>query len=407
MRVSSTTDEKFDRNLRGKAGAGSGRPCVLCSLTWSDCLCAENFGPLPVKLTNTLEREAADFCLDNPLELKRKDLDDLSLGMKRMRLTEMEVSRDIPDSLHLHINVSGSFMFKIACRIFCFGGDENPVFHWEKTASVKERIQQSEVGYARNLQTFISSLPSLNQMPGNFGRAFIDQKNRLAVLEPLPECTAKEVFTEILDVWERMCITHCKTSPTPSERLEYGQLSRKIQTLMKSLEWIKRWPNQFSRACHHNSFFLNDPEGTGSIGPHSTEPLEAGNHWIKMYDDRHTFKGDREAAIKGVFKLRRLKSSPKLQNFFPKLDKEIQKCSVCHNPGHNRRNASCPGPVLEEGDSEEEAFTNTVEVEESENEVQDLERDAFDREEDNVPPADSTSSFFFLYFVNETILDDD
>ena len=62
---------------------------------------------------------------------------------------------------------------------------------------------------------------------------------------------------------------------------------------------------------------------------------------------------------------------------------------------------------MEEGDSEEEAFTNTVEVEESENEVQDLEMDAFDREEDNIPPADSTSSFFFLHFVNETILDDD
>ena len=205
VRVSSTTAEKFDRNLRGKAGAGSWRPCVLCSLTWSECLCEENFGPLQVELTNTLEREAADFCLDNPLELKRKDLDDLSLGMKRIRLTEIEVSTDIPDSLHLHINVSGSFMYKIACRIFCFGGDDYPVFHWEKTAGVKEKIQQAEVGYARCLQKFISSLPSLNQMPGNFGRAFIDKKNRNAVLEPLPDCTAKEVFTEILDLWEQMC----------------------------------------------------------------------------------------------------------------------------------------------------------------------------------------------------------
>ena len=176
---------------------------------------------------------------------------------------------------------------------------------------------------------------------------------------------------------------------------------------MKSLKWIKRWPNQFSRACHHNSFFLNHPEGTGSIGPHSTEPLEAGNHWIKMYDDRHTFKGERKAALKGVFKLRRLKSSPKLQNFFPKLDKEIQKCSVCHNPGHNRRNASCPGPFLEESDSEEGALMITADVAASVNEVQALELDAFDREEDNVHQVDSNSSFFFLNFVNETILDDD
>ena len=71
---------------------------------------------------------------------------------------------------------------------------------------------------------------------------------------------------------------------------------------------------------------------------------------------------------------------------------------TCSNPGHNRRSVSCP---------EEGAFINSVEVESSENEVQALELDAFDREEDNVQPADSNSSFFVLHFVNETILDDD
>ena len=173
------------------------------------------------------------------------------------------------------------------------------------------------------------------------------------------------------------------------------------------MEWIKDGPRKFSRACHHNSFFLNDPEGTGSIGPHSTEPLEAGNHWIKMYDDRHTFKGDRKAALKGVFKLRRLKSSPKLQNFSPKLAKEIQKYSVCHNPGHNRRNASCPGPAVQERITDEQVSINTTEAEEFEDDVQSLEMDAFEKEEETDQSSEINSSFFFLHFVNETIVDED
>ena len=59
--------------------------------------------------------------------------------------------------------------------------------------------------------------------------------------------------------------------------------------------------------------FLNDPEGTGSVGPHCTELLESANHWIKMFDDGFTFKGDRQKELKGVFKLRRLKSLTKLR----------------------------------------------------------------------------------------------
>ena len=73
---------------------------------------------------------------------------------------------------------------------------------------------------------------------------------------------------------------------------------------------MPHWPNQFIRACHHNSVFFNDHEGTGSLGPHSTEPLESGNHWIKKYDEGFTFKGNRQESLKHIFKLRRLKSSP-------------------------------------------------------------------------------------------------
>ena len=397
IRLTYPKDEKFDRNVRGKAGAGSARPCVHCSLSLVECMCSDNFGSVPVLYTNTLEAEAVDYCLDNPLGFSRKDLDKVSQGMKRMRLTTSEVNTDISDSLHMHINVSASFMFKIGCRIFCFGGDQDPDFHWEKSAAVKERIQQAEVKYAKKLKSAITSLPSLNQMPGNFGRSYIAQENRSAVLNPLPVCDEKQIFSDVLDLWEKMCIIHCKTSPTPQDRCDYDKLASNIQTKISTLKWIKRWPNQFIRACHHNGIFLNDPEGTGSIGPHSTEPLESGNHWIKMYDDGHTFRGDRAAALKGVFKLRRLKSSARLQKFFPKHDKQIQKCSICQNPGHNSRNRDCPGPAVEQEIFEEAVVEdNTTEPEGHAVE---------DEHSEEVPHLNL--SYFVINFVDETIVDDE
>ena len=200
--------------------------------------------------------------------------------MKRMRLTNSEVSSDVSDSLHMHINVSGSFTFKIGCRIFCFGADsEEPNFHWEKTAAVKERIEQSEEVKVSN--SFSSK----------------SQSDAWKLWQRLLECQAKRTICKILDLWVKMCIIHCKTSPSPMDRFDFDKLVREIQTQIISMKWIKRLPNQFIRACHHNGVFLNDPEGTRSIGPHSTEPLESGNHWTKMYDDGYTYRGNRSAAI--------------------------------------------------------------------------------------------------------------
>ena len=410
IRLTNPKDEKFDRNVRGKAGAGSSRPCVHCNLTLSECMKEENFGTLPIEYNPVLEMEAADYFLDNPLELSRKNLDEVSLGMKRLRLTNSEVKTDVSDSLHMHINVSGSFMFKIGCRIFCFGSDMTPVYHWDKTAAVKERIEQAEALYAKQLKSVITTLPSLNQMPGNFGRAYISSENRAAVIDPLPECEEKAVFSNILEQWEKMAIIHCKTSPTAQDRSEYDKLVRYVQSLVSSLKWIKRWPNQFIRACHHNGVFLNDPEGTGSMGPHSTEPLESGNHWIKLYDDGYTFRGDRNSALKGVFKLRRMKSSPKLQKFYPKQDKQIQKCSVCKNPGHNSRNATCPGPPMAQEVPEEElsegAEDQLLEVNPHADVDNIVEVDDSEETEDN-PDASLNLSYFVTHFVDETVIDDD
>ena len=63
--------------------------------------------------------------------------------------------------------------------------------------------------------------------------------------------------------------------PTPDEGSQYGTLAKELEKVLSSMKWIKRWPNQLIRVCHHNSVFLNDPEGTGSVGPHCTEPLES------------------------------------------------------------------------------------------------------------------------------------
>ena len=410
VRISYPKDKKFDRNVRGKAGAGSARPCVHCSMTLKECLCRETFESLPIEYNNNLERESIDFCLDNPLKWSRNKLDNVAMGMKRLRLTTSEVSEDITDALHLHINVSGSFMFKIGSKIFCFGGDDNPVFHWEKTASVKEKMDHAEAMYAQKLSSVITALPSLNQMPGDFGRAYIAIENREAVLGPLPDCPEKEIFSEILDLWEKMCSIHCKSEPTPNDRLKYGGLSATAQEKVSSLKWIKRWPNQFIRACLHNSTFLNDPEGTGSIGPHSTEPLESGNHWIKMYDDGHTFKGNREVALKGVFKLRRLKSSSKLQKFYPKENKHVQKCSVCHTLGHNKRNSLCPGPpavqvavrVEEDLEAREELELDLDASLVDDPDPDQVESDDLDNEESR-----TVQNYFLIHFVDETLIDDE
>ena len=241
-------------------------------------MCSDNFGTLQVELTNKLEAEAIDFCLDNPLEMSRKELEEFPFGMKRLSLTTSEPRNDVSDYLHMHINVSGSFMFKVASRIYCFGFDENPVFQMENTAAVKDKIEQAEVKYSKQLKTVITSLPSLNQMPGNFGREFIKNENRDAVLNSLPDCEEKIKFSQVLVLWEKMASIHTKTKPTPEERAQYGQLALELETVMSTLKWIKRWPNQFIRACHHNGAFINDKDGTGSLGPHSTEPLESANH---------------------------------------------------------------------------------------------------------------------------------
>ena len=123
-----------------------------------------------------------------------------------------------------------------------------------------------------------------------------------------------------------------------------------------------------------------------------------------MYDDDgYTYRGNRSAAIKGVFKLRRMKSSAKLQSFCPKQDTQIQKCSVCHKPGHNRRSTACPGPdqPAVEDNIDENISDNPVEVGELGIET----GDADIGELEDLP--DTSLNYFIFHFVDETVIDDE
>ena len=106
-----------------------------------------------------------------------------------------------------------------------------------------------------------------------------------------------------------------------------------------------------------------------------------------------------------MFKLRRLKSSLKLQKFYPKCDNQVQRCSVCHGIGHNKRNPLCPGPP---------EIENTARVEEDvvEEREEDLGNPPFGSENDEAEEtseesAESVQNFFIFHFVDETLVDDD
>ena len=76
----------------------------------------------------------------------------------------------------------------------------------------------------------------------------------------------------------------------------------------------------------------------------SLEGLEKGNFTTKLFDSFHTYKGDRQKANRGVFKLLRLRSNRVLRDFKTKT-KRVQKCSKCKQPGHNSSNKRCPANV--------------------------------------------------------------
>ena len=116
VRVTKTVEERFSRLIHGKAGAGSNISCVCCNMSRGECLKDINFGSLKVTATNELEREAVQFCLDNPLGWTREKLEKYAEGMKTTPITTTDLIDEIPDNLHQQINVS-SFFSTINTRI--------------------------------------------------------------------------------------------------------------------------------------------------------------------------------------------------------------------------------------------------------------------------------------------------
>ena len=102
-----------------------------------------------------------------------------------------------------------------------------------------------------------------------------------------------------------------------------------------------------------------------SLGVKSLEGLEKGNFNTQIFDQFHTYKGDRKKANRGVFKLLRLKSNRTLRAFQPR-NKRIQSCSRCKRTGHNASNRSCPAladltDLIE--DDEEDAAEEVMDTE--------------------------------------------
>ena len=63
-----------------------------------------------------------------------------------------------------------------------------------------------------------------------------------------------------------------------------------------------------------------------------------------MFDNFHTYKGDRKKANRGVFKLLRLKSNRVLRKYKVRA-KRIQRCSKCKSRKHNASSRKCPANV--------------------------------------------------------------
>ena len=180
-------------------------------------------------------------------------------------------------------------------------------------------------------------------------------------MNPLPECQAKADFAHLMDLWRKIRSTHKKSKPTDQEIKEYPKFVKQfLEDLDSKFSWFKPLPNQFHR-IEHNSFFLQNDRN--SLGVKSLEGLEKGNYTTKIFDNLHTYKGDRKKANRGVFKLLRLKSNRTLRMYMIGT-KRVQRCSKCKNTGHNSSSIKCPVNVdlsdLIEEDAEEEMAQEDV-----------------------------------------------
>ena len=124
--------------------------------------------------------------------------------------------------------------------------------------------------------------------------------------------------------------------------------------LGNELEWVV-CANQTHRGPGHNLVFIENCPDYG-LAASSLEGLESSNFSSKYLDDHYTFRGNRKAANRGVFKLLRLRGSRTLRKYIKNTKVGSQKCSVCSEKGHNKKSKLCRGYQIEVNSREDGFF---------------------------------------------------
>ena len=265
-----------------------------------------------------------------------------SFGVKEMPLTSTEPAQEVPDALHLDINVS-QHLITIACRIYHYGGKINPSFQYSKTDLHKKDIERSESKYFNKLREQITSLPEVTQFPGNFAREYCDMKNAAFISDPLPDCAEKVTWMRLMTLWRSMRQIHKSNSDPTLEQIElFEVMALEFQKKLYSFKWVPP-ANQVARLSHL-AYFMQARE-VRSIGAFSLEGLEHGNFTTKYLESTRVWKGDSKVGNKQLFRLLRWQGSPTMRRAAKLLEgvkRKPDKCSKCHEIGHKKSMRICP-----------------------------------------------------------------
>ena len=322
-------DEKLARKSHGQAGSGSDFLCTYCDASRKTISDPPYSGNREVTLTSNLLTEAARYCNLNPGKKSQEQLVKHSFGVKEHPITSTEPSQEIPDALHLDINVT-TFLINIACRIFHYGGKEGATFKYEKIEAEKKEIESSEEKYFTKLRERIATLPELTQFPGNFAREFCAAENANFISDPLPDCAEKKTWDRLMVLWRCMRSIHKSNEEPSAENIELFRLfAVEFQEKVYSFTWVPP-ANQVHRLSHV-AFFMQSRD-VKSVGAFSLEGLEHGNWTTKVFDSTRVWRGDSSVGNKQLFRLLHLRGSPSLKRAAQKLERakrKLDKCSKC------------------------------------------------------------------------------
>ena len=353
-------DEKLARKCHGQAASGSDYLCTYCDASRRTISEPPYIGDKNVNLTSTLLSEAARYCNLNPGKKSQEVIVKHSYGIKEQPITSTEPKDEIPDALHLDINVT-THLITIAVRIYHYGGREGAKFQYEKSEAEKKGIERSEAKYFTKLRERITTLPELTQFPGNFAREFVAPENAEFISEPLPQCDEKKTWLRLMVLWRCMRSIH-KSNRDPSvEDIElFRHLAIEFQEKIYSLTWVPP-ANQVHRLSHV-AFFMQSRE-VKSIGAYSLEGLEHGNWSTKLFENTRVWKGDTDVGNKQLFRILRMRGSPSLKRASKKLEtarRKLDRCSKCGEKGHKKNMKVCPLYVqtVDASDSDDPATTD-------------------------------------------------